>query len=129
MNPNAFFIVISFIVVLALLLIVLLKLPNKKNKETIVVDNSIIDFDSVMMLLDSEYSTTEDLQRAKEYFFNYYHKWDLSKMQKKSFLVALCLHPKTNSKLILSAERKLGEKNPKLKKDFEKIVKQALEFR
>lgn len=128
MNPNAFFIVISFVVVLGVFLIALLSVLKKKQTPTF-KNHKIIDFQTVIILLESKYSTIKDLEKASKYFFENYEKWTLSKSQKQNFLFLLCLHENANSKMILQAQEKLSKLNPKMKKDFERIVKKALDLR
>ncbi|PAF48901.1 hypothetical protein BKH41_04545 [Helicobacter sp. 12S02232-10] len=129
MDPNAFFIIVSFVIVFGVFFITLLKLLNKKKQKIALNDDKIIDYNTVMLLLDSRYSTYKDLQRAIEYFFNNYEKWDLNKSQKKNFLFALCLHKNANSKIILETQKKLTDLNENMKNDFEKIVKKAIDIR
>lgn len=128
MNPNAFFIVISFVVVLGVFLITLLTVLNKK-QTPVFKNHKIIDFQTVIILLESKYSTIKDLEKASKYFFENYDKWALSKSQKQNFLFLLCLHEKANSKIILQVQEQLSKLNPKMKKDFERIVKKALDLR
>ncbi|PAF54068.1 hypothetical protein BKH42_02320 [Helicobacter sp. 13S00482-2] len=130
MNPNAFFIVISFIVVLSVFFITLLSvLKKKQNLNPKKNQKKIIDFETVMLLLESKYSTIKDIEKASRYFFDNYNKWKLNKSQKQNFLFVLCLHQNTTSKMILQVQEKLSKLNPDMKKDFERIVKKAIDLR
>ncbi|MDO7252618.1 hypothetical protein [Helicobacter cappadocius] len=129
MNPNAFFIVISFVVVLGVFLITLLSVLRKKQNPTLKSQKKTIDFQTVMLLLESKYSTIKDIERASRYFFDNYTKWNLNKSQKQNFLFVLCLHQNTTSKMILQAQEQLSKLNPDMKKDFERIVKKAIDLR
>ncbi|PAF45126.1 hypothetical protein [Helicobacter sp. 11S02596-1] len=129
MNPNEFFIIVSFVIVFGVFFITLLKLLSKNKQEFALNNEKPIDYNTVMLLLDSRYSTDKELQRAIEYFFSNYEQWDLSKSQKKNFLFAICLHKKADSKIILETQKKLTDLNTNLKNDFEKIVKRAIDIR
>ncbi|PAF41488.1 hypothetical protein [Helicobacter sp. 11S03491-1] len=128
MNPNAFFIIVSFVVVMGVFIITLIKLLGKKKQQEF-AEEIIVDYETVMLLLDSKYSTPKDLQKAIDYFFNNYRNWNLSKSQKKNFLFTLCVHVNANSKLILQTQKRLTKLNPQMKNDFEKIVKKAIDMR
>ncbi|PAF46836.1 hypothetical protein BKH46_06375 [Helicobacter sp. 12S02634-8] len=127
MNPNAIFIIVSFIIVFGVFFIALIQLTKKKSK--IPPQEEGIDFDTLMILVNSRYSTYQDLRKAIEYFFAYYQDWKLSRAQKRNFLFAACLHKNTNAKLILQTQKRLSELNPDMRDEFEKIVKRAMDIR
>lgn len=132
MDTDAFFIISSFVVVVSVFFVALLILSATKSKPNeiqnyVAIDK--VDYQTVMLMLDSPYATLEEAQKATDYFFRYYHEWELTKLQKRRFLFALCLNSKVNSKLILLTKRKMIALEPKMKKDIEIVVKRAVDLR
>ncbi|PAF52058.1 hypothetical protein [Helicobacter sp. 13S00477-4] len=129
MNPNAFFIIISFVIVLGIFFVALVLLLNKKKQKFQTVIEDIVSYETVMLLINSKYSTLKDLEKATKFFFDNYQDWHLSKTQKKNFLFSICVHKSVNSKIIINIQNKLTVLNPQLKEEFEKVVKQAIDIR
>lgn len=132
MDANAFFIISSFVVVVSVFFVVLLVFSTTKSKPSEIqnyVEVDKVDYQTLMFTLDSPYTTLEEAQKATDYFFRYYREWELTKLQKRRFLFALCLNNKVNSELILRTKRKMIALEPKMKKDIEVVVKRAVDLR
>lgn len=117
-----------FFIVLLLCLIVVAKFskpPKEKPKET----KQTIDFEIIMITLESRDSSDTDLRVAINEFFANYDSMELNNAQKKTLIFALSQHPKAKSDLILSTLNRLIALNEDLQSDLDKAMQRGLNRR
>ncbi|MGI0407080.1 hypothetical protein ACRE1U_07240 [Helicobacter himalayensis] len=132
LSPQAFFILVSFFSTILIVLIVLLYLfgPSpKKRTQVAEEENSTHTIDTIMAILDDQKSTSQQLQKAVNMFFDEYDSMDLSDYKKKAFFFALVIHKNVSTELILQVDEDLKKLNPDLERELTKTLNRALNAR
>ncbi|MGI0440345.1 hypothetical protein ACRE1S_07465 [Helicobacter himalayensis] len=132
LSPQAFFILVSFFSTILIILIVLLYLfgPSpKKRMQVAEEENSTHTIDTIMAILDDQKSTSQQLQKAVNMFFDEYDSMDLSDYKKKAFFFALVIHKNVSTELILQVDEDLKKLNPDLERELTKTLNRALNAR
>ncbi len=132
LSPQAFFILVSFFFTILIVLIGLLYLfgpsPKKRTQMT-EEENSTHTIDTIMAILDNQKSTSQQLQKAVNMFFDEYDSMDLSDYKKKAFFFALVIHKNVSTELILQVDEDLKKLNPDMERELTKTLNRALNAR
>lgn len=129
MSELLFYLSLFIVVIGACVVIVARFTEQAPQKKASTHNNELVTFETIMVTLEVQDSSYEQLQRAVQNLFDHYEILKLSNNQKRFFLFELSKHRHTRSELILSALNDMTTRNPELKKELESSVKRGLDRR
>lgn len=99
-------------------------------KKSVVAEKKIENFQTFINIIKDAKSSKQELTRAVDMIVkDYYIISKDSESKYLNLIFLICIHPETDSQLVLKLEKNIREKNPKHAKEIEKALARGLAAR
>lgn len=132
MDKTTLFLVLLGLLILLIVLVAIYVSMQRKSKPIEVEEGTVVTFKSLQAIIANTSTSNQELNRTVDTLLEQYHKIGEGQHDftyYASMIESLCIHPNTDSKMILRFQKALIKANPRFKDQIEKTLKLGLSER